>query len=586
VLFNKNQKMRISLILIALCIVVSCKKPNTGSVEETMDNVVTRLYEKHTPEQLDTLDHSYMLGFLSEQERESLATNYWKFKVDVPVKVSLMRHKKQEVIPFWLASSGFKKTDLEVASEMYEYEVWEKDFPAGLVSLGINGFDKHRPVYFVSVAPQKKEDELTISPVFPAKQHFEKMGIGAFTYHDWDGLKLSQVPQELEGQVLLTTVRGRAREAHTVKAFRKTNTPSSTSPDQILLTYNDDTKNSVAISWRTSLGTEVGEVLYWKIGSTDTLIQKADVNKLQDRMLQNDRYVNRYTASLKNLSEGAEYQYQVRGNEEILSFKTPSSTDSFSFVWFGDTHNDPKWGEMLSLAHSKHPETEFYTIAGDLVNTGLHRDDWDKFFEYAGKAFAEKPLMAIPGNHDSQDGLGAGLFQDLLKFPHNGPVGLSPGLTHTFTYKNALYLMIDAASFSNDDQTAWIEEQLKNSNATWKFLYVHFPPFNEVEPYPEMVEKWVPLFDKYQLDFVISGHFHYYLRSYPMKAGKIEPKGTIYMTSVGTSAAREAKDQQPFVSKRVENGNFYQVVNIKGNKLEMIAHDSQGKVVDRFEVVK
>ncbi len=578
--------MRIASVFVAFLLVISCKKPVALSVEETMDDVVTRLYEKHTADQLDTLSHAYMLGFLSDAERKSLATNYWKFNVNVPVTVSLMRHKKQDVLPFWLESSGFKKTNLEVASEMYEYEVWQKDFQKGEVALGINGFDKHRPVYFLSVAPQKADDNLKITPIFPEKQHFEQMQVGSFTYHDWDGLKLSQVPDELQGQTLLTTIRGRAREAHTVKAFRKTDTPSAKTPDQILLTYNDDTKNSMAISWRTSTETAAGEVQYWKTGSIDTLTQQAEVKKLQDRMLQNDRYVNRYTAGLKNMEPGSEYNYRVKGNQNTYSFKTPAATDSFSFVWFGDTHNDRKWGEMLNLAHKKHPETEFYMIAGDLVNTGLHRDDWDKFFEYSGKPLAKKPLMAIPGNHDSQDGLGAGLYQDLLKFPHNGPAGLTPGLTYSFNYKNALYLMIDAASFASDDQTTWIEEQLKNSDATWKFLYVHFPPFNEVEEYPEMVEKWVPIFDKYKLDFVISGHFHYYLRTYPMKAGKVEKNGTIYMTSVGTSAAREAKNPQPFVFKRAENGNFYQVVNIKGNKLEMTAYDSQGKVVDTFEVVK
>lgn len=578
--------MRIASVFVAFLFIISCKKPVALSVEKTMDDVVTRLYEKHTADQLDTLSHAYMLGFLSDTERESLATNYWKFNVNVPVTVSLMRHKKQEVIPFWLEPSGFKKTILEVASEMYEYEVWQKDFQKGEVALGINGFDKHRPVYFLSIAPQKPGDDLKISPVFPEKQHFERMEAGAFTYHDWDGLKLTQVPEELKGQTLLTTIRGRAREAHTVKAFRKTDTPSSKRPDQILLTYNEDTKNSVAISWRTSTETAAGEVIYWKEGSKDTLMQQAEVKKLQDRMLQNDRYINRYTASLKNLEVGSAYNYRVRGNESIYSFKTPSATDSFSFTWFGDTHNDRKWGEMLNLTHNKHPETEFYMIAGDLVNTGLHRDDWDKFFEYSGKPFAEKPVMAIPGNHDSQDGLGAGLYQDLLKFPHNGPAALTSGLTYSFNYKNALYLMIDAASFANDQQTAWIEDQLKNSNATWKFLYVHFPPFNEVEEYPEMVEKWVPIFDKYKLDFVISGHFHYYLRTHPMKAGKVEKSGTIYMTSVGTSAAREAKNHQPFVEKRAENGNFYQVVNINGNQLQMTAYDSQGKVIDKFEVVK
>src|SRR6218665_1034264 len=98
--------MRIASVFVALLLVISCRKPVSLSVEDTMDNVVTRLYENHSAEQLDTLSHTYMLDFLSDAERESLATNYWKFDVNVPVTVSLMRHKKQEVVPFWLESSG------------------------------------------------------------------------------------------------------------------------------------------------------------------------------------------------------------------------------------------------------------------------------------------------------------------------------------------------------------------------------------------------------------------------------------------------------------------------------------------------
>lgn len=552
-----------------------------------MDDILTRLYETHTQEQLDTLRQDQLMAFVTEEEKKILATQYWKFKVNVPVKVSLMRHDRQAEIPFWLESAGFQKTDLSVANDHYTYEVWQKDYPAGTVNLGINGWDRHRPVYFVSVAPLDPQEKLTITPLFPENQHFGVMKPGAFTYHDWDGLVLTRVPEALNGQTLLTTIRGRAREAHVLGgAFRKTNTPSSAKPDQVLLTWKESPDNSMTVSWRTSVRIPEGEVAYWKEGSPDTLREKGTLKVLQDRMLSNDRYVNRFTAHLKNLSPATRYGYRVKGDDTVYSFQTSGPGTSFSFVWFGDTHNDRRWGDILQMAHREHKDAEFYMIAGDLVNTGLHRDDWDKFFEYSDDAFAGKPLMAIPGNHDSQDGLGADLYRDLLPYPHNGPEGLTPGLTYSFPYKNALFLMIDAASFANDDQTGWIENQLKNSPAQWKLLFVHFPPFNEVEEYPELVEKWVPLFERYQLDLVISGHFHYYMRTYPMKGGKPEKGGTLYMTSVGTSAGREAKIHQPFVEKRLENGNFYQYVRIEENKLEMKVFNARGEEVDHFTLKK
>ena len=198
------------------------------------------------------------------------------------------------------------------------------------------------------------------------------------------------------------------------------------------------------------------------------------------------------------------------------SFQTASDKDqSFSFIWFGDTHRAKSWGDLVQKSLKDHPETAFYSIAGDVVSTGLYRDDWDHLFEYSGEVFSRKPIMPVPGNHDNQDGLGAWMYQELFSLPRNGPPNVGPELTYSFNYKNALFLMIDVTA-PIDAQTAWIKTQLSNSNATWKFAVFHFPPYSWEEDYPEIRNKWCSLFDQYHVDMVMSGHVHYYMRSKPM----------------------------------------------------------------------
>src|SRR5690606_21420496 len=127
----------------------------------------------------------------------------------------------------------------------------------------------------------------------------------------------------------------------------------------------------------------------------------------------NDRYVRRFRVTLNGLQSGTLYQYQVGHGDvatETAPFVTPDTTDKFAFSWFGDIHNDPLWGELVQGSEKDFPKTDFYISSGDLVNTGLNRDDWDELFAYSGGVFAKKPFMAVPGNHDSQDGLGAGMF--------------------------------------------------------------------------------------------------------------------------------------------------------------------------------
>ncbi|MCE7041894.1 metallophosphoesterase family protein [Dyadobacter sp. CY312] len=584
------------LCFIFLLTFLSCKKsnsPGNGTVKDVVDGAVTRLYEKLTASELDTISDSYIRQFLTADEKDILAKNFWKFKVNVPVTVSLMRDTAQKIVPFWIEESGFKKTGLFVKNESYTYEVWQKDFDQGEVGLGINGFDKHRPVYFISVTPQDKKDSLKVTDVYPGEYNLSVLKKGAFTYHDWDGLILTEVPTQLEGQVLFTTVRGRAREAHLTGAFRRTETPSSDKPDQLLLTWSADPKTTVNVQWRTNPTVKDGVVKYWKIGKTDTLSTTATAFEMEDRLLQNDRYVKRFTAKLSGLAPGSEYQYKVgskNGNwSDVAGFRTENATnDGFSFIWFGDTHYSKIWGDMAQKAYQRHPDAAFYSIAGDLVSTGLHRDEWDALWNIQGNVFANRPLMPVPGNHDSQDGLGAWMYKEMFSLPENGPEKLPKEMTYSFVYQDALFLNIDG-TLPVKEQTAWIEAQLKSSKAKWKFAMFHFPPYNFVEPYDEIMQEWCTLFDKYHVDMVMSGHMHYYLRTKPMYVGKpvADPsKGTIYTISISIPGKQDEWPAEDYAVVRYPDGPLYQHISIKGNKLVYKSLDPEGNVKDELVIEK
>jgi len=576
--------------------IFSCQKEEqtkSESVKTVIDNVVTRLYEKLTPTELDTISESYIRTFLSAEEKQVLATKFWTFETNVPVTVSLMRDTAQKLSPFWLEESGFKKTKLIVKNEEQTYEVWQKQFDAGHIGLGINGFDKHRPVYFISVAPTSSKDALRISDVYPGQYNLGMMKVGAFTYHDWDSLILTEVPQSLVGGVLFTTVRGRAREAHLTGAFRKTLTPSTEKPDQLLLTWSGDPKTTMDVQWRTNMSVDGGVVKYWKANTKDTLTTNASVFKMEDRLLQNDRYVQRFTVNLTKLQPGTQYNYQV-GSEagkwsEAASFKTqPDKNDGFSFIWFGDTHHSKIWGDMAKQTFTRHPEVAFYQIAGDLVSTGLHRDEWDDLWNIPGKVFSHKPLMPVPGNHDSQDGLGAWMYQEMFSFPKNGPKDVPAEMTYSYNYDDALFLMIDCTQ-PVDAQTAWIESQLKNSKAKWKFAMFHFPPYNFVEPYDDIMKAWCSLFDKYHVDMVMNGHMHYYLRTKPMNNNKIvatPAEGTIYTMSISIPGKQEEWPKEDYAVVRYPDGPLYQHISIKGNTLSFKCYDPEGNIKDQFEIKK
>lgn len=562
------------------------------TVAQVMNRVITQLYQTKSPQEMMKLDMNQVMGLFSKEELKALSTSHWVFDVNVPVTVSMMVSKEQKTLPFWIPGSGFLKTTMTVKNRQTTYDIWQKQYPKGRVGLGVNGFENGLALhYFVSVAPVNKQDKLQINPVYPADQKFGVMQDGASTYLDWDELVLQEVPEAMKGQQLLTTTRGRASESHLVGAFRSTPFASSQNPDQIILTWSSNPSSSMDIQWRTNTTVDTSTLKYRTKGASKVVSVVADKMKMEDRMLVNDRLSNHYTAKLTGLKPGTTYQYQIASQNEWFdseSFTTAAANSSFSFLWFGDTHFSPKFGEILHKGWVAHPDASFFSIVGDLVSDGLNRDQWDALFDYSKETACKIPFMSVPGNHDNRAGLGAKMYCDLFSYPMNGPDGVPKEQTYSFTYKNALFLMIDATS-PIDAQTSWIEKQLATTKATWKIAMFHFAPYNREEPYLDIQKAWVPLFDKYHVDMVYGGHLHYYMRSKPMKAGKVVSSyrdGTAYLISVGIPNRDQDFAAEPYAEVTDSKGQLFQYVRIDGKSLYLESVNLQGKIIDSFTLKK
>ena len=196
--------------------------------------------------------------------------------------------------------------------------------------------------------------------------------------------------------------------------------------------------------------------------------------------------------------------------------------------------------------------------------------------------------MAVPGNHDNQDGLGAWMYKEMFSYPNNGPSPKMAEMSYSFNYQNALFLMIDA-TFPISEQTDWIEEQLESSQADWKFAMFHFPPYNSIEFYQEIIDAWGPHFDTFHVDMVMSGHFHYYMRSKPLRAGEIvasPAEGTLYVMSVGTTGKNKEMKEADYAAVQFGLDHLYQHVEIDGKNLRYTSYDQEGEIRDSFVIKK
>ncbi|HOX40294.1 MAG TPA: metallophosphoesterase family protein [Candidatus Brocadiia bacterium] len=582
------------LLLIALHLPARARA--SEAVKQVMDAVVSRFYETMDAEALRSLDDQKLRGLLSKDELRILATEYLTFDVNAPVFVYVMRDKTQKTVPFWIEEAGFRRTDLSCVNEICEYEVWKKAFAAGRVGLGINGFDRHRTHYFVSVSPQEKGVELKIANLSPAEFSMETMDVGSLVYHDWTELVLAKVPQELRGGVLLSTIRGRSREAHLIGAFRETPHPSSKRPDQIMLTWSRDPRSTQTIQWRTSPDVASGIAQYWKQdGENRGEVRQAAtrMSVMDDRLLMNDRRVHRFEAVLEGLEPGTQYGYRVgcdgAWSEDFIFSTAPKAGEPFSFAYLGDTHATESWGERIRDIAGKHPEAAFCMMAGDLVGTGLYRNEWDVLLHRGAGFIERRPLVPSIGNHDDQECLGADMYLKIFGLPENGPDSIEKERAYSFAYGNAQFIALDVTS-PEALQHDWLEKTLSESNAAWRFAMFHFPPFGfESEEYAAIRKEWCALFDQYHVDLVMCGHTHHYMRTLPIRNGKVAPSpkdGTIYVTSCAVPGRRFPALKTAEMAEAFFGESLYQIISIAGNRMEYRCFDAEGKIRDSFTIQK
>jgi len=380
---------------------------------------------------------------------------------------------------------------------------------------------------------------------------------------------------------------------------RPTAAPATETPSQICLTWSEDPRTTQTIQWRTATSVGDGWVQYrQKDGHATPAESEAARTVLEDPLVENDPVNHRFTAVLRGLASGTAYAYRSGSKQHgtwsaWAEFSTaPEQELPFSFVYLGDPQCGlDVWGAMLRGVHQQYADAAFYVIAGDLVNNGGHRNQWDEFFEGGRGVFDRRCVVPALGNHDDDQNGEPRLYLGLFDLPTNGPDGFPAEHAYHFRYSNALFVVLDS-NLPPEDQQGWLEEQLAGSDATWKFAVFHHPAYSakSSRDNPEIRETWGRLFDQYHVDMALQGHDHAYLRTHPMNAGRIvatPAEGTVYVISVSGTKLYELS-QEDYTAVGFDDVATYQVIDIETNpdRLSYRAYDTAGALRDELVIEK
>jgi len=254
----------------------------------------------------------------------------------------------------------------------------------------------------------------------------------------------------------------------------------------------------------------VKETLSWGLKDKTTSVQE-------------DKPSKQHVFMLHDLQPGSTYQYQI-GSGPVFFFNAPAVGNSLHFAVASDAHfgagtarNDLTEEMLGQITNSKNDFGLFFYL-GDLVEHGFQKNQWSQAFKAFSSTTSTIPTRFTVGNHET-------LFSGFGNYKAYGyPDGMSLQTGSKLWYRidvgKVHFLILDvewsAESFTSA-QAAWLETQLKSIPADdWKIVMSHGFYYSSgifVDGWkwydnPETIAKLTPLFDKYKVDMVFSGHNH------------------------------------------------------------------------------
>ncbi|MEI6578469.1 MAG: FN3 domain-containing metallophosphoesterase family protein [Eubacteriales bacterium] len=199
------------------------------------------------------------------------------------------------------------------------------------------------------------------------------------------------------------------------------------------------------------------------------------------------------------------------------------------------------WNSTLETAFAANPDINFVLSAGDQVNTASTNLQFNAFL--APKLLRNIPIATTMGNHDFYFPLYKNHFNNPNEFK-NEIIESPGGSGYCFTYGQALFIVVNSNIPFPANQELLVKQAVAaNPDAIWRVVLMHNSIYGAGGGEPNPVNLWrfyAPVFDKYKIDLVLSGHDHVHCRTYPINNGKIvdDGKGVVYLSENSSSGSK------------------------------------------------
>jgi predicted phosphodiesterase len=263
--------------------------------------------------------------------------------------------------------------------------------------------------------------------------------------------------------------------------------------------------------------------------------------------------------------------WHARANSVTL----PNEPDSLKFAAFGDmgTGEKPQYetAAQLVTAHQKFPFDTVIMLGDNLYGSQEPKDFVSKFEQpYKPLLDAGVKFYAALGNHDNQNN----------RFYK--PWNMNGERYYTFAKRNVRFFALDS-DYLDPKQLKWLEDELKKARDDWKISYFHHPLYSSGGAHGSEIDLRVllePLFVKYGVNVVFSGHDHIYERITPQK-------GIYYFVSGSGGQLRKGDlNRSAFTAAGYDQDRTFMLVEISGDRMAFEAVTRTGQTVDSGTITR
>ena len=288
-----------------------------------------------------------------------------------------------------------------------------------------------------------------------------------------------------------------------------------------------------------------------------------------------------YKAHIENLTEDS-YCYRVGSKDssnnvkysDVGTFTIDKDQSEINFIYATDSQDYDaegftQWKNLVSAAYDTMPEAQFFAMGGDIVNNSHDADShdldqWIYAMDLPKEDLMNSVFMPVAGNHDKLNET----FANRYDIDYQGST--QRGAYYSFDYGNVHFVGLNTNESGDtlNVQLEWLKQDLANTDAQWKIIMMHKGPIStgdhsndsDVKAIREVV---LPIMAQYEVDVVLQGHDHVYVRSVPYAYGE---GATGKQPVLNETLITEVVDGKSVTFSVDPQGTFYTTANYAGRK--------------------